>query len=213
MQGVRPIHFPDTHVTGFIDPVEFPFTEDEVRRAGVLHTTLEAADSMAAQLARCGPPHIEAHEGLRARIRQSGIAGADAAIPGGWVFPDHLIPALTALGGETEVRARAFAEAGWESVYRGALQRAVDGSLRARGLLPGLDELLALQKARKHDAGNGGLVLQLQITPEDQVPTVAMQVAAAALVRGYGEHFESRVRALRAGKDGRAERVNSRDDR
>lgn len=91
-------------MTDFIDPEELPFTTEEIFQAARMFLPEEAARRMADHLAECGPDLVAVRSQRRAGWLAAGIANAERMLLYGWVYPDELLPALTALSPEIAAR-------------------------------------------------------------------------------------------------------------
>lgn len=91
-------------MTEFIDPEELPFTTDEIFRAGCTFLPQESARLMADHLTECGPDLVDARAQRRAGWLAAGIANAERMALHAWVYPDELLPALSALSPSTAAR-------------------------------------------------------------------------------------------------------------
>jgi len=88
----------------FIDPEELPFTTDEIFRAGCAFLPEETARLMADHLAECGPDVVADRAQRRAGWLAAGRANAERLPLGAWLYPDELLPALSALSPSTAAR-------------------------------------------------------------------------------------------------------------
>ena len=88
----------------FIDPEELPFTTDEIFRAGCAFLPEETARLMADHLTEIGPDVVDDRAQRRTRWLAAGIENAERLPLYAWMYPDELLPALSALSPSTAAR-------------------------------------------------------------------------------------------------------------
>ena len=92
----------------FVDPEELPFTTDELYRAALRFMPEEKARFIADHLTEIGPGLVAERAARRAGWRRSGAPNADTLPLFGWVYPNELLIALSALSPEVDARVKAL---------------------------------------------------------------------------------------------------------
>jgi hypothetical protein len=129
--------------TTYIDPLELPFTRDEVFEAVRLWTNDVEAAELIHQFAETAQIDIQNRAERRERLLMAGVDDGGDRTNFRWLTPGWLLPTLSVLSDDCAVRVSAFMEPYWQRRLEGRIEREVIGAAERAGLRPTHAEMLA----------------------------------------------------------------------